>query len=168
MSLGPRVHNYEVWGRLGEGGMSEVWLAKHTVLNVPVVMKTLKGRALGIDPAGCASRVFSEARLMARVTSPRVVRAVDAGIHDDADKTPYLVEEYVDGIDLAELDRRRRRALGVGLPLWFVCHVMQELGNGLRAAHQVGVLHRDMKPSNAFAAPGSGDRKSTRLNSSHI
>jgi serine/threonine-protein kinase len=84
------------------------------------------------------------------------VRAVDAGVHDDDEKTPYLVEEYVDGIDLAELDRRRRRALGVGLPLWFVCHVMHALGEGLRAAHQVGVLHRDLKPSNAFAAPGTG------------
>ena len=156
MSLGPRVRDYEVWGRLGEGGMSEVWLAKHRVLCVPVVMKTLRHQALGIDPSACAKRVFDEARLMARVTSPRVVRAVDAGMHDDADKTPYLVEEYVDGLDLAELDRRRRRALGVGLPLWFVCHVMHELGDGLRAAHQVGVLHRDLKPSNVFAAPGSG------------
>jgi O-acetyl-ADP-ribose deacetylase (regulator of RNase III) len=158
MSLGPRVHDYEVWGRLGEGGMSEVWLAKHTVLNVPVVMKTLKGQALGIGADGCAQRVFNEARLMARVTSGRVVRVIDAGVHDDGEKTPYLVEEYVDGIDLAELDRRRRRALGVGLPLWFVCHVMHELCEGLRAAHHVGVLHRDLKPSNVFTAPGSGIR----------
>jgi len=158
MSLGPRVHDYEVWGRLGEGGMSEVWLAKHSVLNVPVVMKTLKGQALGIGAEGCAQRVFNEARLMARVTSARVVRVVDAGINDDADKTPYLVEEYVDGIDLAELDRRRRNALGVGLPLWFVCHVMHELCEGLRAAHQVGVLHRDLKPSNVFVAPAMGIR----------
>jgi O-acetyl-ADP-ribose deacetylase (regulator of RNase III)/tRNA A-37 threonylcarbamoyl transferase component Bud32 len=156
MTLGGRVRDYEVWGRLGEGGMSEVWLAKHRVLCAPVVMKTLRHRALGLDVASCTKRVFEEARLLSRVTSPHVVRAVDAGVHDDADQTAYLVEEYVDGIDLAELDRRRRRALGVGLPLWFVCHVMQELGNGLRAAHQVGVLHRDMKPSNAFAAPGSG------------
>lgn len=156
MTLGPRVRDYEVWGRLGEGGMSEVWLAKHSVLCAPVVMKTLRHTALGLDAAACAKRVFEEARLLGRVLSPHVVRAVDAGIHDDADRTAYLVEEYVDGIDLAELDRRRRRALGVGLPLWFVCHVMHELLCGLRAAHQVGVLHRDMKPSNGFAAPGSG------------
>jgi O-acetyl-ADP-ribose deacetylase (regulator of RNase III)/tRNA A-37 threonylcarbamoyl transferase component Bud32 len=156
MTLGARVGAYEVWGRLGEGGMSEVWLAKHRVLCAPVVMKTLRHSALGLDATACAKRVFEEARLLGRVTSPHVVRAVDAGVHDDDDKTAYLVEEYVDGIDLAELDRRRRRALGVGLPLWFVCHVMHELGCGLRAAHQVGVLHRDMKPSNGFVAPGSG------------
>ena len=155
MSLGTRVHDYDVWGRLGEGGMSDVWLAKHRVLCTPVVMKTLRHQALGLDVPSCAKRIFAEARLLARVTSPHVVRAVDAGAHDDAEHTPYLVEEYVDGIDLAELDRRRRRALGVGLPLWFVCHVMHEVGSGLRAAHQVGVLHRDMKPSNVFAAPGS-------------
>ena len=136
--------------------MSEVWLAKHRVLCTPVVMKTLRHQALGLDGQACTKRVFEEARLLGRVTSPHVVRAVDAGVHDDADKTAYLVEEYVDGIDLAELDRRRRRALGIGLPLWFVCLAMYELGCGLRAAHQVGVLHRDMKPSNAFAAPGSG------------
>ena len=156
MTLGSRVHDYEVWGRLGEGGMSDVWLAKHRVLCTPVVMKTLRHQALGLDVPACTKRIFEEARLLGRVTSPHVVRAVDAGVHDDAEKTPYLVEEYVDGIDLAELDRRRRRALGVGLPLWFVCHVMHELGEALRAAHQVGVLHRDMKPSNVFAAPGSG------------
>src|SRR5580693_4656942 len=104
MTLGARVRDYEVWGRLGEGGMSDVWLAKHRVLCVPVVMKTLRWEALGIDVTACARRVFDEARLIARVTSPRVVRAVDAGVHDDAEKTPYLVEEYVDGIDLAEVD----------------------------------------------------------------
>jgi serine/threonine-protein kinase len=158
MTLGARVRDYEVWGRLGEGGMSEVWLAKHRVLAVPVVMKTLRAAALGIDPADCAKRVFNEARLMARVTSPRVVRAVDAGIAEDEASTPYLVEEYVDGIDLCELDRRRRRALGVGLPLWFVAYVAEETSEALRAAHQVGVLHRDLKPSNVFAAPGTGIR----------
>ena len=61
------VPGYDVWGVLGEGGMSEVWLAKHQGLAVPVVVKTLK-RALreqaGLD---ASTRVKSEARLMARV-----------------------------------------------------------------------------------------------------
>ena len=155
LSRGARVHDYEVWGRLGEGGMSEVWLAKHVVLCVPVVFKTLrKAVAEGVGEAG-ARRMFNEARLMARVTSPRVVRAVDAGTIDD---TPFLVQEYVDGVDMAELDRERRGSLGVGLPLWTVCHVMEETCRALHSAHQVGVIHRDVKPSNLFAAPETGIR----------
>jgi serine/threonine protein kinase len=146
------IPGYDVWGLLGEGGMSEVWLAKHRGLAVPVIVKTVR-RALR-DSEG--ERVLSEARLMARVSSPQIVKALDAGRIDDG--TPYLVQEYVDGLDLAELDRRRRSALGVGLPLWLVCQVMTEVCTGLRAAHHAGVVHRDLKPSNVFGAPETGIR----------
>jgi O-acetyl-ADP-ribose deacetylase (regulator of RNase III) len=155
LTRGARIHGYEVWGKLGEGGMSEVWLAKHAVLCIPVVIKTLrKAIADAVGEAG-AKRMFSEARLMARVTSPRVVRAVDA---ESVAGSPYLVQEYVDGVDMAELDRERRASLGVGLPLWMVCHVMEETCRALHAAHQAGVIHRDVKPSNLFAAPETGVR----------
>jgi eukaryotic-like serine/threonine-protein kinase len=155
LSRGARIHGYEVWGKLGEGGMGEVWLAKHDVLCIPVVIKIMrKSVAEAVGSAG-SRRMFDEARLMARVTSPRVVRAVDAGTLDG---TPYLVQEYVDGLDMAELDGERRSSLGVGLPLWTVCHVMEEACRALHSAHQAGVIHRDMKPSNLFAAPASGVR----------
>jgi serine/threonine protein kinase len=146
------IPGYDVWGLLGEGGMSEVWLAKHRGLAVPVIIKTVR-RALR---ASEGERVLSEARLMARVASPQIVRALDAGRVTDG--TPYLVQEYVDGLDLAELDRRRRTALGVGLPLWLVCQVMTDVCSGLRAAHHAGVVHRDLKPSNVFGAPETGIR----------
>ncbi len=155
LARGARIHDYEVWGRIGEGGMSEVWLAKHRVLCVPVIIKTLRKAVVDAVGEGCAQRMFDEARLMARVTSSRVVRAVDAGVIDG---TPYLVQEYVDGIDMAELDRERRAALGVGLPLWVVCYVMAETCRALHAAHQAGVIHRDVKPSNLFAATETGIR----------
>jgi O-acetyl-ADP-ribose deacetylase (regulator of RNase III) len=164
MSLGPRVRDYEIWGRLGQGGMSEVWLAKHGLLSIPVIIKTLRttialADANGVDQgnrdANAAARMLMEARLMARVASGRVVRAIDAGIHEG---TPYLVQEYVDGIDFAELDRRRRGALGVGLPLWFVAHALEETCYALHAAHQTGVIHRDVKPSNLFGDPEVGVR----------
>jgi eukaryotic-like serine/threonine-protein kinase len=155
LTRGARIHGYEVWGKLGEGGMSEVWLAKHAVLCIPVIIKTLrKAIAEAVGEAG-AKRMFDEARLMARVTSARVVRAIDA---ESVGGGPYLVQEYVDGVDMAELDRERRAALGVGLPLWMVCHVMQETCRALHAAHQAGVIHRDVKPSNLFAAPETGVR----------
>jgi serine/threonine-protein kinase len=151
------VPNYEIWGLLGEGGMSEVWLGKHVALAAPVIVKTLR-RALAVDGTqAAAERILSEARLMARVQSPQIVHAIDAGQIPEVG-TPYLVQEYVDGLDLNELDRRRRAALGVGLPLWLVCHVMREVSSGLRAAHHAGVVHRDLKPSNVFGAPESGIR----------
>ncbi|HSO31605.1 MAG TPA: serine/threonine-protein kinase [Labilithrix sp.] len=151
------VPGYDVWGLLGEGGMSDVWLGKHQGLAMPVVIKTLRQSLLESQGEAAAARVRSEARLMARVSSPRIVRAMDAG---QVARTgmPYLVQEYVDGLDLAELDRRRRASLGVGLPLWLVCHVVREVAVGLRAAHQAGVIHRDLKPSNVFGAAESGIR----------
>ncbi len=151
------VPGYDVWGLLGEGGMSEVWLAKHPVLAVPVIVKTLRRELETREGSSAAGRILSEARLMARVSSPLIVRAIDAG-QLPGGGTPYLVQEYVDGLDLAELDRRRRAALGVGLPLWMVCLVMRDVCAALRAAHSAGVIHRDLKPSNVFGAPESGIR----------
>ncbi len=157
MSLPRRIRDYEIWGRLSEGGMSEVWLAKHAVLLIPVIFKTIRPEIMASQTAGenYAERVIDEARLMARITNPSVVRAIDAGVHEGV---PYLVQEYVDGIDLAELDRRRRGSLGVGLPLWFVCGVMKQACEALHAAHQAGVVHRDVKPSNLFGSPETGVR----------
>src|SRR4051794_31633128 len=111
--------------------MSEVWLAKHQGLAVPVVVKTLRRVLRDTEGDLASARVRSEARLMARVSSPRIVRALDAG-QVPGMGTPFLVQEYVDGLDLAELDGRRRASLGVGLPLWLVCHVMREISLGLR------------------------------------
>src|SRR5688500_1106012 len=106
------VPGYAVWGLLAEGGMSEVWLAKHETRAAPVSSERRR-RALrgGTAKESAAGRTLAEARLMARVSSPRIVRALDAGgICDDPEHegTPFLVQEYVDGLDLAELDRRRR------------------------------------------------------------
>lgn len=155
MSLaGARIRDYEVWGRLGQGGMSELWLAKQSVLNLPVVIKTLRRDLAGLDSTGVA-RLLNEARLMVRIASPKVVRAIDAGVHDG---TPYVVLEYVDGLDLSEIDQRRRASLGLGLPLWFCAHVLSQVMLALHASHQTGILHRDVKPSNVFGSPEMGIR----------
>ena len=66
--FGSRIRDYEIWGQIGEGGMSEVWLAKHAVLGLPVIIKTLRGT---IADKGA---IVNEARLMARISNPRVLR----------------------------------------------------------------------------------------------
>lgn len=133
--------------------MSRVWLARHRELSTPVILKTLRD-TMGAE-GEAYTRLRNEARLMARIPSQRIVRAVDLGVHEGC---PYLAQEYVDGLDLAELDQRRRHALGRGLPLWYVCHMVREVAEALHSAHQTGVLHRDVKPSNLFGAPQTGIR----------
>ncbi|EYF06375.1 serine/threonine-protein kinase [Chondromyces apiculatus] len=147
---------FEVWGPFSEGGMSRVWLARHRELGAPVVLKTLLDVG---DPDEAFHQLRGEARLMARIPSPGVVRPVDVGVVSAAQgRVPYLAQEYVDGLDLAELERRRRAALGHGLPLWYVCRAVTEIAGALHSAHQTGVLHRDIKPSNLFGSPQTGIR----------
>lgn len=147
------MHEYEVWGRLGGGGMSDVYLGRHLHLSMPVIVKTLKP-SVDAGPAERAERMRTEALLTARIRSPRLVRPLDVGVFEDV--TPYLVQDYVDGVDLGELDQGRRRALGLGLPLWFVAETVAEVAQALAAAHRTGVLHRDLKPANLFLSPEEG------------
>jgi serine/threonine-protein kinase len=156
--LGGTVKSYQVWGQISQGGMSDVWLARHAELAFPVILKTMRPR-LGETFETQYARLLSEARLMGRLTSPHVVRVLDIGELDPTGgRAPFLVEEYVDGIDLGELDRRRRSVLKRPIPLWAVARLVAQAAEGLHAAHQVGVVHRDVKPSNLFGC-GHGSLK---------
>ncbi|MEI8256671.1 MAG: serine/threonine-protein kinase [Deltaproteobacteria bacterium] len=151
---GAVFNHYEIWGKISAGGMSNVWLARHAELALPVIIKTLIPGG-HVEPfEGRYRRLLNEARLTARLTSPRVVRVIDVGVYTppqhELESLPFLVEEYVDGIDLAEFDRRRRTALRRPLPLWAVADQIAQAAEGLHAAHQAGVVHCDVKPSNLF------------------
>lgn len=151
---------YQVWGKLSSGGMGEVWLARHRELALPVIVKTIRAEDGG-GTADAHQRLQHEARVLARLTSPRVVRVLDIGhwcAEDGGPQVPFLIEEYVDGIDLAEHVRRRRTSVGRTLPLWAAAQFCADAALGIHAAHQAGVIHRDVKPSNLFLH-GHGDVK---------
>src|SRR5262245_66429556 len=107
-----RCHGLLVHSVLGEDAMSAAYLVSHPVLKTPLVLKLFKLSA-GPD-------LFQEAHLAARVRSPHAVGAVDAGIEDGI---PFLVQPYVDGIDLAEL-LRHVAAIGRPLPTALVCRLI--------------------------------------------
>jgi len=139
MSLAPGTHlgPYEVLAPLGAGGMGEVHRARDSRLGRDVAIKALPP-AFAQDAERLA-RFEREARLLASLNHPNV-----AGIHgiEDVAGTRYLVLEFVDGETLAS-----RIARGA-LPVDEAIEVCRQVAAGVEAAHEAGVVHRDLKPGN--------------------
>jgi serine/threonine protein kinase len=129
---------YELTQRLGNGGMGEVWKAQDHHLPRLVAVKMPLQRWAG-DP-GFLKRFRHEANAMAAVDHPNVIK-----IHDvyDKNKPPFIVMEYVDGESLA--DRLHQRAR---LSTRETMRIVAEAASALQAAHDKGVIHRDVKPGN--------------------
>ena len=134
---------YELLEPIGHGGMADVWRALDVRLDRPVAVKLLR-TDLAAQPTFRA-RFESEARLAAGLGHPNVVTVHDSGEHDGV---PYIVMEHVTGPTLAAV-----LADGALRPDRAARLATQILG-ALGAAHQRGIIHRDVKPANVLLAPG--------------
>jgi len=132
---------YRVERVLGQGGMGVVLAARHLQLDEPVAIKLMLGE-LGSNPEAVA-RFVREARAAARLQSAHVARVSDVGTLDDG--RAYMVMEYLDGSDLAELLEK-----GGPLPVGDAVDYLLQAGEAIAEAHSLGIVHRDLKPSNLF------------------
>jgi response regulator RpfG family c-di-GMP phosphodiesterase/serine/threonine protein kinase len=136
--------SYRVLDELGRGGMGTVYLAEHRLLRRRVAIKVLP---LDDDcPDSVKQRFYGEMRVLAELSHPNVVLALDAGELEARQGTPpliYLAMELVEGGDL-EKHVVRRGVLGVPE----ACHYIRQAAAGLQAAHDRHLIHRDLKPSN--------------------
>ncbi|MFI7445404.1 serine/threonine-protein kinase [Nonomuraea indica] len=132
---------YALTSRVGGGGMGEVWRADDTVLGRTVAVKVMTP-ALAEDPS-FAQRFQNEARAMATLRHPGVVDVYDYGVCEVAGRrVSFLVMEFVEG---ESLDRVLRRGpLGPAATMRLVA----EVADALSAAHEQGIVHRDVKPAN--------------------
>jgi Tol biopolymer transport system component/predicted Ser/Thr protein kinase len=147
MSLvaGHRLGPYEISGKLGEGGMGEVYKARDTRLGRTVAIKVLPAFLAG-DP-DLRARFEREARVISSLQHPHICTLFDVGREGDQD---FLVMEYLEGEPLsARLARGRlslEETIGYG----------RQIAAALDKAHRHGVVHRDLKPGNVILTRGGG------------
>lgn len=138
---------YRLERSLAGGGMGSVWVARHVKLDARVAIKFIARELLGTPSA--LARFEREAKASAQLSSPHVVKVHDFGIEDGM---PFMVMELLEGEDLGtRFDRVGRLSLGEA------ADVAVAVGKALRAAHDVGLVHRDLKPRNIFLATQGGE-----------
>ncbi|WP_437972983.1 serine/threonine-protein kinase [Sorangium sp. So ce295] len=133
---------YQLLRKAGEGAMGSVWVATNTALEANVAIKVLRPEMR--SPA-IAERLLREARAAAKLSHPGIVRVFDLG--KTAGGTPYIVMELLEGEALRDvLCRERRLAPEVALA------ILLPVASAMHAAHERGVVHRDLKPDNVMLA----------------
>jgi len=143
MKIGQIVKDrYEILEILGEGGMAFVYKARDMQLERFVAIKTLKPNY--VNQETFVDRFKREAKTAANLNHPNIVQIFDWGIEDE----PYFVMEYIEGNTLTSIIAKKRT-----ISLSDILFIGAQVSSGLHAAHQKGLVHRDIKPGNIMITP---------------
>ena len=149
---------YEIQAVLGKGGMGIVYKAHDRKLEDLVAIKTLRHQALSTDP-WLLERFKQEIRLARRITHPNVVRTHDLG---EWNGLKFLSMEFVEGLTLEQVVESEKI-----LPTPAGLRIAKQICTGLAAAHEVGIIHGDIKPQNIMVE-ASGGLKIMDFGSAHL
>ncbi len=138
----PAIPGYRIVGLLGEGGMGTVYLAEDEVLDREVAVKVIAGHVAGNASVQARERFLREARTMARVNHPNVARIYQLG---ERGGQVYMIMERIAGESLGQRIRRHGQ-----LPPGEALELTRRIAEGLAAAWELGIVHRDVKPSNVL------------------
>lgn len=142
-----QLGQYRLKERIGHGGMGEVWLAEHQLLKRPCALKVIRPEKAG-DPKVLA-RFEREVRATATLSHWNTVEIFDYGRTEDG--TFYYVMEYLPGLSLGDLVEHHGP-----LPPGRAIYLLRQTCDALHEAHSSGLIHRDIKPGNIFAAQRGG------------
>jgi class 3 adenylate cyclase/tRNA A-37 threonylcarbamoyl transferase component Bud32 len=132
----PVVRGYRVVSKIGQGGMSSVYLAEEASRGDKVVLKVLRGKRQ--DDDGLWKRFFQECAILSSIQHEHVVRIYDQGFGEEL---AYIAMEYLDGGSLREL-------IDKGLTPRQALSLLSQAASGLAEIHGRGIIHRDIKPAN--------------------
>jgi len=134
--VGQRLGNYRLLRLLGRGSFAEVYLGEHLHLGTQAAIKILHVQFTSQD----SEQLRSEARLIARLVHPLILRILDFVLEDDI---PFLIIEYAPGGTL-----RQRHPIGTLVPLDTIVSYVKQLAEAVHYIHEQGWVHRDIKPEN--------------------
>ncbi len=137
-SKGFFVRQYKILGLLGVGGMSSVYLAEHTLMQRRVAIKILPKERL--KKTGYLDFFIREAQVIATLDHPNIIRAYDIDREDDIH---YIVMEFFEGINL-----QKKVDTEGPLTVPVIVDYVRQAAEALFFAHKIGIIHRDVKPSN--------------------
>src|SRR5437016_3167238 len=143
LSANNELSHYRIVSKIGEGGMGEVWRARDTKLGRDVAIKVLP--AAFSENSERLRRFEQEAQAAGALNHPNILVIHHIGIHDGA---PYIVSELLEGETLREC--LGAHASSVPLPQRKAIDYALQIARGLAAAHEKGIVHRDIKPDNIF------------------
>jgi serine/threonine-protein kinase len=141
------IGSYQLVKPLGEGGMGEVWMARHRMLARPAAIKLIKVDALGTDPGSATTmlrRFEREAKATAALESYHTINLYDFGVTEAG--AFYYVMELLRGLNLDTLVKKYGP-----IPAERVVFLLRQVCHSLHEAHQAGMIHRDIKPANIYA-----------------
>ena len=139
-TTGLQVGQYRIESKLGAGGMSTVYLALDTKLHRHVAIKVLSDH---LADAEARRRFQREAQMASSLNHPHIITVHDVG---EFEGRQYLVTEYVDGGTLKDWAKEKKRTPKE------IAELLTGVADGLAAAHEAGILHRDIKPTNILIA----------------
>src|SRR6266446_2789231 len=167
------IGKYEIRREIGRGAMGVVYEGYDPSIKRIVALKTIRADQLaGGDPAAVIARFRREAQAAGRLNHPNIVSIYDFG---EDGGIWYIAMEFVHGRELKECFETNER-----FKIADIVRIMSQILNALDYSHRQGVIHRDVKPANIFLLTNGSvkvadfgiahieDRKSTRLNSSHL
>jgi serine/threonine protein kinase len=147
LSAGQVIGTYGIVRKVGSGGMGEIYEVSHSRLAGRYAMKVLRSEAAAASEA--LLRFQREAKVTSALRHPNIVQVIDFSTTEDGQ--PYLVMEFLDGPELAQVMKRSKP-----LPLPQIVSYVKQIASGLMAAHEHDVVHRDLKPQNIFVLEVAG------------
>ena len=138
-----RIGAYRLERIIGEGGMADVYLARHALLKRPCAVKLLKPAKASDE---MIARFEREVQMASQLSHPNVVEIYDYGRSSEG--LFYYAMEYLDGINLGELVAQMGKEHDGSVPVPRAIRILRQVCAGLAAAHAAGIVHRDIKPEN--------------------